>query len=112
MAYRIDINLGARTLTLYQDGAAIRQYPVGIGKPSTPTPAGDFAIGEKAIVTDPRFGTRWMGLSGTNGVGIHGTYNDFSVGQAMSNGCIRMHIADAQQLYDLVSVGTPVIIRR
>lgn len=112
MARSIDIDLTARRLTLYEDGQLAREYPVGIGKPSTPTPTGHFTIAEKAIVTDPDFGTRWMALSGGQGYGIHGTYNEASVGRAISHGCVRMRIPDAQELYDLVDVGTPVIIRR
>ncbi|MCL5677488.1 MAG: L,D-transpeptidase [Firmicutes bacterium] len=34
------------------------------------------------------------------------------MGRAMSHGCVRMRIPDAQELYDLVKVGTPVIIYR
>jgi len=112
MARSIDINLTTRRLTLFEDGQPVREYPVGIGKPSTPTPTGHFTIAEKAIVTDPSFGTRWMGLSGGQGYGIHGTYNEASVGRAMSHGCVRMRIPDAEELYDLVEVGTPVIIHR
>ncbi|MGE5589545.1 MAG: L,D-transpeptidase [Bacillota bacterium] len=112
MARSIDINLTARRLTLYEDGQPVREYPVGIGKPSTPTPTGQFTIAEKAIVSDPDFGTRWMALSGGQGYGIHGTYNEASVGRAMSHGCVRMRIPDAEELYDLVEVGTPVNIHR
>ncbi|MHB9146174.1 MAG: L,D-transpeptidase [Symbiobacteriia bacterium] len=111
MAYQIEVNLTARTLILTQDGQVVRQYPVGIGKPSTPSPEGHYVIAEKQVVSDPNFGTRWMGLN-NNGYGIHGAYNDASVGRAMSHGCIRMHVADAEDLYDLVPIGTPVYLHR
>ena len=52
---------------------------------------------------------RWMGL--VDGVGIHGTAEDWSIGSAASHGCIRMHVSDVKDLYGRVSVGTPVIIR-
>ncbi len=51
---------------------------------------------------------RWMGISG--GAGIHGTENVGSLGSAASHGCIRMAIPDVEDLYDRVSVGTPVYI--
>ena len=35
---------------------------------------------------------------------------DYSVGHAASHGCMRMHRADVERLYDLVRVGTPVDI--
>lgn len=112
MSYRILVDLSERRLTLFRDGEVVKTFPVGIGKPSTPTPAGAFTITQKARVTDPRFGTRWLRISAPNGYGIHGTYNPASVGRAMSNGCIRMHVPDVQELYDLVPEGTPVVIRR
>lgn len=113
MSQRIVVDLSERTLTLLRDGEVLRRYPVGVGKPATPTPAGEFQIIEKARVTDPRFGTRWMELSAPGGgIGIHGTYNTASIGRAVSNGCIRMRVADVQELYDLVPVGTPVTVRR
>ena len=50
-----------------------------------------------------------MGLSAPH-VGIHGTPNDSSIGTAASHGCIRMHIPEVEQLFELVYVGTPVDI--
>jgi lipoprotein-anchoring transpeptidase ErfK/SrfK len=50
-----------------------------------------------------------MGLSAP-GVGIHGTPNSGSIGYSVSHGCIRMHIPDAEWLFGVVSVGTPVFI--
>ena len=54
-------------------------------------------------------GTRWMGLSAP-GVGIHGTPEDGSIGYSLSHGCIRMHIPEAEWLFEHVDVGTPVYI--
>jgi hypothetical protein len=51
---------------------------------------------------------RWMGVA--NGVGIHGTSEDWSIGTRASHGCIRMHVSDVIDLYDRVSIGTPVLI--
>jgi lipoprotein-anchoring transpeptidase ErfK/SrfK len=50
-----------------------------------------------------------MGLA--DGVGIHGTSEDWSIGSDASHGCIRMHVWDVKELYARVSVGTPVLIR-
>ena len=47
-----------------------------------------------------------MGLSAP-GVGIHGTPDDASIGYSASHGCIRMHIPDAERLFNHVHVGTP-----
>jgi lipoprotein-anchoring transpeptidase ErfK/SrfK len=51
---------------------------------------------------------RWMGITG--GVGIHGTGQDWSIGRAVSHGCIRMHVWDVVDLYRRVPLGTPVLI--
>jgi lipoprotein-anchoring transpeptidase ErfK/SrfK len=51
---------------------------------------------------------RWLGIA--NGVGIHGTAEDWSIGSRASHGCIRMHVADVKELFPRVPVGTPVLI--
>ena len=51
---------------------------------------------------------RWMGIA--NGVGIHGTAEDWSIGSAASHGCIRMHVSDVVRLFPRVPIGTPVLI--
>ncbi len=73
-------------------------------------------------------GSRWIGFhrdclgrSGFNGreylvvegcvsSGFHGTPNRESVGQAVSHGCVRLLDEHARELFDLVSVGTPVTV--
>lgn len=47
-----------------------------------------------------------------NGYLIHGThpYNEDSVGQAVSHGCVRMENNDLDRLYHMVTAGTPVFI--
>lgn len=44
MAYQIYIELNTRRLILKNNGSIIATYPVAIGKPSTPTPVGDFKV--------------------------------------------------------------------
>jgi hypothetical protein len=41
---------------------------------------------------------------------IHGTNHEELIGQPASHGCIRMKKADVAELFDLVEVGTPVVI--
>ncbi len=53
-------------------------------------------------------GARWLGIF--NGAGIHGTDETWSIGHAVSHGCVRMTIPDVIDLYDRVNVGTPVYI--
>jgi len=41
---------------------------------------------------------------------IHGTNHEEAIGEPASHGCIRMKNADIAELFDLVEVGTPVVI--
>jgi lipoprotein-anchoring transpeptidase ErfK/SrfK len=43
---------------------------------------------------------------------IHGTNSPDSIGGFVSYGCIRMFNADIVDLFDRVSVGTPVVVMR
>ncbi len=56
-------------------------------------------------------GTRWMGISSPY-VGIHGTFNAWSIGYSASHGCVRMLIPEVEWLFVRVDVGTPVFIVR
>ena len=91
----IVIELEAHTLSLYQNGHLQQTFPVALGKQNTPTPTGNWHIINKKILTD---------------YGIHGTNNPAAIGGNVSLGCIRMHNAHVEQLFDAVSIGTPVII--
>ena len=43
--------------------------------------------------------------------GIHGTNQPKSIGKVISHGCVRMHVSDSEEVFDLVEVGTPVEVR-
>lgn len=106
---RITISIAAKTLSLYREGKLVKTYPVATGKPTTPTPRGNFTIVNKQVNPGGPFGTRWMGLSIPH-YGIHGTNNPASIGTAASNGCIRMYNDDVNELFNQVGVGTVVNI--
>ena len=121
---KIVINIASRSLALYEGDTKIRLYPLGLGKPSTPTPTGYYEISSKDV--DPTWvdptdtsvviysgpdnplGYRWMQIYGH--YGIHGTNRPESIGHYVSNGCVRMNETDVEALFDLVDVGTPVEI--
>lgn len=42
---------------------------------------------------------------------IHGTNNNWSIGRAVSSGCIRMANKDVEHLYERVNIGARVIVR-
>lgn len=127
------INLPQRMLFDFREGRLVNAYPVGLGKPSWPTPTGRFKVIElrrnpvwhvplsiqeemrregKAIITrmppgpDNPLGQYWIGLS-LPGYGIHGTSAPPSVYHFQSHGCIRLHPEDIETLFDKVELGTP-----
>lgn len=108
---RIFIKKSIRQLTLLDGNRQIRIYPVAIGKPSTPTPEGDFSIAIKILNPGGILGTRWMGLNFNPDYGIHGNNAPWSIGTMASKGCVRMHNNHVEELFTMVRFGTPVIIR-
>jgi lipoprotein-anchoring transpeptidase ErfK/SrfK len=124
------ITRGANTLELYDSRRLVRSFRVATGQAVYPTPSGVFRVvdkqlnpwwypptydswakGLKPVPPGPGnpLGTRWMALSAP-GVGIHGTNSDTSIGYSVSHGCIRMHVSDAEWLFEHVAVNTPVVI--
>lgn len=107
----IEVDTYSRVLTLFVDGNVFKRYPVAIGKPSTKSPVGEWAIISKSKDWGGGFGTRWLGLNVPWGIyGIHGTNKPWSIGRAESQGCIRMHNRDVEELYELVPLKTRVRI--
>jgi len=104
------ITTSSRQLTLFNGNTPLHQYPVGVGKLATPTPLGNYAIALKVMNPGGVLGTRWLGLN-YDSYGIHGTNRPWLIGTMVSNGCIRMHNQNVEQIYPLVKVGTPVYIR-
>ena len=107
---------------LYRRGRAVWRSGIGIGKPSTPTPAGRFWIREAIEVPDARagFGPWAFGTSayssltdwpGGGVVGIHGTDRPQLLPGRPSHGCIRLPNREIRRLADLMPLGTPVLIR-
>lgn len=119
----IVIDLAARTLTLLEGGAEVVTTPVAIGSDANPTPTGTFYVVDKLDTGDPGgpYGQFAFGLSahsdtltefagGAGQVGIHGTDEPSSIGQAVSHGCVRVPGEVARHLAETVNLGTPVVI--
>ncbi len=117
----IVINRETLMITLFRDGREVFSAPVGVGKPSTPTPPGRFWIREKlpGFGGDPIYGPLALGTSdysvltdwpGGGVVGIHGTNEPWLIPGRPSHGCVRLRNADITRLYHLVQIGTSVTI--
>ena len=129
------IDTEARFLYLIEDGGTARRYGVGVGKPGFEwagkhnvsrkaewpgwTPPPEMIVREKAkgkilpahLEGGPEnpLGARAMYL-GSSMYRIHGTNQPWSIGKAVSSGCIRMRNEDVIDLYERIKVGTPVIV--
>lgn len=111
-------DLGARTMSVVENGEVVRSYGIAIGRPSHPTPTGSFRTG--AIVWNPGWTpppSEWARDLEPKSPGdpsnpmqgvkiyfdppyyfIHGTNDPSSIGEAASHGCIRMTEGDAVSL--------------
>jgi hypothetical protein len=117
---KIVLNIPALTLEYYEGETLIKAYPVAAGRKVTQTPRGDFKViskiknptwsprGKAQVPPGPTnpLGTRWIGFKG--GYGIHGNNKPSVIGTLASSGCVRMYNEDAEELYEKVTLGTPV----
>ena len=120
--FSIIVDKSQNTLTLKEVDNVIRIYNVSTGKDNC-TPVGYFTIDNKlknpvhykkgkivpAESPDNVLGSRWMGLSVPT-YGIHGTIDEATLGQQITEGCVRMRNEEVEELYIIVPVGTKVTI--
>lgn len=127
----IVIDTPQRYLYLVQPGGQAIRYGIGVGRPGF-TWAGVKSVTRKAEWPDwrppaemlrrrpdlPQFmaggpenplGARAMYL-GSSLYRIHGSNEPWTIGTAVSSGCIRMRNEDVTDLYERVKVGTKVIV--
>jgi lipoprotein-anchoring transpeptidase ErfK/SrfK len=126
----ITIDRAAFRLRVYTHLKLVRSYSIAVGQVGLQTPAGLYHIQDKVVNPswevpfsawtgslagrlippgpDDPLKARWLGIF--NGAGIYGTDETWSIGHAVSHGCVRMTIPDVIDLYDRVKVGTPVYI--
>jgi lipoprotein-anchoring transpeptidase ErfK/SrfK len=130
---KIVLELGKRTISLWEGSKVLGKWPVAIGDSATPTPKGLFSIRNKVINPQYRstktgknnptigangpLGDRWIGFHATSKdqFGIHGTPPAWAwavhQGAAVTHGCVRMLGTHVRALFDQVDVGTPVEVK-
>ena len=97
-----------------------KRYTVGVGK-SENVPGGTYVIRGKVKKTagptsGNTLGTRWVALEATGatpeakGFGLHGTWNESTLGRQTDAGHVRFRNADIEELCTLLIDGTPVIV--
>jgi lipoprotein-anchoring transpeptidase ErfK/SrfK len=124
--WRIVVSLGTTTVRVFAAGHLRYRFPAVIGKPSTPTPTGLFAVAAIVPQADPHgfLGPVALHLTahsnvldnyggGPGRVAIHGRAGASlldPLGTARSHGCVRVDNGWATLLADTVPIGTPVIV--
>lgn len=119
----IHVFVAERELELRDGDTVLLATTVAVGAAETPTPLGTFYVTDPQEFPNPDgvYGAYALGLSGFSDVletfngappqiAIHGTNQPNLLGQAVSNGCIRMADADVLQIAARVELGTPVVI--
>jgi lipoprotein-anchoring transpeptidase ErfK/SrfK len=101
----IQVDKGTQRMTVYRDGEALARWPVSTGVAKYDTPDGRFT---PFRMEKEHFSKEWddapMPYSiffTKQGHAIHGT-NHTSIGRPASHGCVRLSVAHAAQLWDLV----------
>ncbi len=116
---------------LYRLGTeVVAAWEVGVGKPGSETPPGEYLTGEKTKEPpwfrpghapvpygDPEnpLGTRWIAwqkADGTNtGLGFHGTKDPASIGEDLSQGCVRMRQPAIEELFEILPKGASITVQ-
>jgi lipoprotein-anchoring transpeptidase ErfK/SrfK len=128
------LNVPEAEVYLVKDGEIERHYPVAVSAPDKPMPLGLTQVvskekdpawhipvsiqkemgrragsGRTVVPAGPHnpLGPRWIGFWNGN-FGMHGTNVPTSIKQYASHGCVRFRASDIKDLYDRVSIGTPI----
>ena len=121
---RVVVQVSKRRLTLFRRGKPVLRTTVAVGSSATPTPIGSYYVNQRLIPTDPGgpFGPGAIGISAFSNVltgwtqggpiAIHGTNEPWSIGHAVSNGCIRVRNPILRKIFASTPAGTPVVILR
>jgi lipoprotein-anchoring transpeptidase ErfK/SrfK len=123
-AWSIDADLSRRRVVVRRDGRVAVRVRVAVGRPSSPTPRGRFAVTDRIRTGrdggpygccvlaltghQPRVPQGW---GGGDRLAIHATPAEQTIGQAASLGCLRATNAVMRRLIRLVPLGTRVTIR-
>lgn len=123
LALTIEIDKTFNRMYLKNGNEVIKEYPVSTGKSETQTPLGLFIVKTRypfptwfhkgAVIPggspENYLGSRWLGFDKPQ-FGIHGTIFPEYIGQSVSKGCVRMKNEDVEELYEIIPVGTMVMI--
>ncbi|MEX1010183.1 MAG: L,D-transpeptidase, partial [Chthoniobacterales bacterium] len=109
---QVKLSTGAQRLYVVEGNEVLLATPVSVGKPTSPTPHGNYKIYSKTAnrrrVSSPGAGypmTYWMEFKPA-----YGMHWGFLKQQPSTMGCVRMPLKAAQKTFNLVRSGTPINI--
>lgn len=121
--WHVVVELGRRRVVVYRAGRAVRIARAVVGKPSTPTPRGEYFVEEDLQLRPADVGAPFaLALSarsnvlqefdgGPGQIALHGLANvGGALGTAVSHGCIRLDSAMMRWLVVHIGPGVPVTI--
>ena len=122
-SWRMVVNTASRRLLVFRGGHLVRAFSAIVGKPSTPTPHGQFFVEESVRMPPGSAGGPFaLALSahsdvlrrfegGSGQIAIHGVANlSGAAGTASSHGCVRLADRDIRWLAARIAPGVPVEI--
>jgi hypothetical protein len=122
-SWRLTVNIGSRRVRAYLRGRLVRTFLAVVGKPSTPTPNGNFFVEETEAMPASEAGAPFaLALSarsnvlqefagGPGQIAIHGRDNLAGApGTAASHGCVRLSTPDVSWLAARIRPGVRVSI--
>lgn len=109
---RAKIGAGAASGTVFRGRRVARDVPVYSAAADAAHPGRDWILSRILWLSGTERGVNRLGCVDTmrRYIYIHGTPQEHTLGRPASHGCIRMRNADVIELFDLVSVGTPVTL--
>jgi lipoprotein-anchoring transpeptidase ErfK/SrfK len=122
-SWHLVVELGARRVLVFNKGVQVQSYSAVVGKPSTPTPTGEYFVEENvtmparapgapfALATSDRSNVFHTFEGGPGEIAIHGRENlGGTLGTAASHGCIRLATSAITWLAARIGPGTPLTI--
>jgi lipoprotein-anchoring transpeptidase ErfK/SrfK len=121
--WHVVVDLARRSVTVYDAGRVVRVFTAVVGKPSTPTPTGQFYVEESVALPSSNDAAPYaLALSarstvyrtfdgGPGQIALHGLSNvGGTPGTAASHGCVRLESATMGWLVRRIGPGVPVTI--
>jgi lipoprotein-anchoring transpeptidase ErfK/SrfK len=123
--FNVLVNKSQNVLFLKSGEEVLKIYHVSTGKDNI-TPVGTFKIASKiekpvwfkaggvpipSESPENELGSRWMGFDTDPHYGIHGTLHPETIGRQVTAGCVRLKNQDVEELFDILPVGTQVVIQ-